>query len=249
MATLFGIISPCSSEDWPTLLDKRSTKELLAYLQDRQDSSSGISAHASITVKKAVIRNVLSDIDTDAASFTISRQPMRLEEKRAATVTFEQTPATTNDSQRRLSRWLLWDHRFWIRVRSYQANVIDRVVLRPYEPEDVSALKLALQNSESADDLMQVLATNAPGDVRFTLPVLVFDGQLIGFPTLGISFVSVSTLASDYRFARSQRTVSFLLDQVPKLDLDSETSTYRKTVSQPESRSNLEQPMELLRGL
>jgi len=213
MARLFELASAGSPEDWPSLLDKQSTKRLIAYFQNAEGSSSDARGRTvPITFQKAILRLKVSrgDAANNTLSFTISRSPMRSAESIINTTTLERGPSLSSSNGKQYSFWNLWDHRFWIRVVSEEENVIENVVLRPYLSEDVSAVRAMLECSKDGDQLMQQLAESAPGDIRFTIPVLVYQGNIVAFPTLGHSFVPASRLSFQCNFARSWRTARFL---------------------------------------
>lgn len=214
MARLFELASPSSSDDWPVLLDKQSTEKLLGYLRESQGSCPGLLGLAPISLQKAVLRPVVRDCDAiqNTTSFIICRQPMRLSEKYAATLTFQANHVLKNGKH--YSHWVLWDHRFWIRISSLEENIVQNVVVRPYQPDDVSVVKATLRDSQGAYNLERLLADSAPGDIRFTIPVLTYHGKVVVFPTLQLSLVPESSLSYQCRFARSPRTAEFLSENV-----------------------------------
>ncbi|KAI4214887.1 MAG: hypothetical protein LQ351_002600 [Letrouitia transgressa] len=91
------------------------------------------------------------------------------------------SPTTT------LSPWQLWDGRYWFRVfRSRDRDF----VIRPLTAGILKALRDSLQGRRrKLRELQDLLDSAAPGNVRFTLPVLMEDRpeatQALALPTLG----------------------------------------------------------------
>jgi len=227
MARLFELASAVSSEDWPSLLDKQSTKRLIAYFQNTDGSSSDAQGSIfPITFQKAILRFKVSNHDAanNILSFTISRLPMRSAERINNTVTLRSGPPSVSSNIKRYSFWTLWDHRIWIRVASEEENIIENVILRPYHSEDVSMVRAMLEGSKDGDELMHQLAERAPGDIRFTIPVLIYQGNIVAFPTLDYSFVPASRLSFQCNFARSSRTAKFLSRHVHSEQRDDSAS-------------------------
>ncbi|KIW34096.1 tRNA(Ile)-lysidine synthetase [Cladophialophora immunda] len=82
------------------------------------------------------------------------------------------------------SKWMLWDHRYWIRVRTKNSEALSQICIRPYAESDVQRVYAGLQNTSS--ELQSILAEAAPGKLRYTIPVLTVDGQVSVFPTLNV---------------------------------------------------------------
>lgn len=86
------------------------------------------------------------------------------------------------------SAWQLWDGRFWIQVANQQTQ---SVTLRPFCKIDMQRIHMNAPANISKK-LKGVLASAAPGKVRWTLPVIaeVHEdsmklGNVLAFPTLG----------------------------------------------------------------
>ncbi|KAL9608346.1 MAG: hypothetical protein Q9167_006818 [Letrouitia subvulpina] len=85
-----------------------------------------------------------------------------------------------------LSPWRLWDGRYWFRVvRSPDRDF----VIRPLTRVLLKALRDSLWGRrQKFRELQDLLESVAPGDLRFTLPVLMEDrpgAQVLALPTLG----------------------------------------------------------------
>ena len=82
------------------------------------------------------------------------------------------------------SSWKLWDGRFWIRVSN---NTGQNLEIRAFQEQDKSGLRKTLHNTQYKL-LRNALAVAAPGNVRWTLPVIAVAseaGKVLAFPTLG----------------------------------------------------------------
>lgn len=98
------------------------------------------------------------------------------------------------------SPWQLWDGRFWIRIQ----NGIQRLVkVRPLQLGDMRKVA-GLSPALFRDRVKNVLSLIAPGQLRYTLPIIVDDsGKLLGLPSLNMALEprSVrSTVAWEIRY-------------------------------------------------
>ncbi|OAL28716.1 hypothetical protein AYO22_02581 [Fonsecaea multimorphosa] len=141
--------------------------------------------------------------DEEGTVWTLSRPPMRVSEVTLTTRGFSvgahkeqagdgdasltaRVNLADNRSQAGLwSEWILWDHRYWIRVRTKNAKALSRVRVRTYSESDVQRVYARLQNRSS--ELQSLLAEAAPGKLRYTLPVLTVDEHVSVFPTLNVT--------------------------------------------------------------
>ncbi|KAI0411347.1 hypothetical protein F5X98DRAFT_380842 [Xylaria grammica] len=71
-------------------------------------------------------------------------------------------------------RWVLWDGRFWVRIRH---RLPYRVILWPFERSHAKAFRQSL-TPEDQQRLSTRLKKFAPGKTRFTLPALYFEEDL-----------------------------------------------------------------------
>ena len=89
------------------------------------------------------------------------------------------------------SSWKLWDGRFWIRVCNRTEEDLE---VRAFSPKDFKVLKCNVSRGEMRS-LRYKLSLAAPGDVRFTLPVIAqisSPGEIAAFRTLNQRLGSVS---------------------------------------------------------
>ena len=82
------------------------------------------------------------------------------------------------------SEWMLWDHRYWIRVRASDATRLSMIRIRTYAESDVQ--KVYEKLGEESSEFKAMLAEAAPGKSRYTIPVLTVEGQVAVFPTLNV---------------------------------------------------------------
>lgn len=139
---------------------------------------------------------------SQATVWTLSRPPMRAQELKRASMAFSLCLRKTvengqeiEDSKHELlsdedrnttvwSQWLLWDRRYWFRVRTKDALTMSTIRIRPYSDSDVPFVRSRLKDKGLG--LQKILAEAAPGKSRYTIPVLVVDSQVSVFPTLNV---------------------------------------------------------------
>lgn len=117
--------------------------------------------------------------------------------------------------------WLLWDSRFWLRFSLARVRKSGRekhddsahssktfpLVIRPLQTSDMVAIRHgASKNAPRSMRLNEVLQCEAPGPIRFTLPLLCRaaskesgqgqgdeDAKVLALPTIGHSFSGIQT--------------------------------------------------------
>lgn len=165
-------------------------------LHDFQQQNLSPRSH-SMTIQRAFLRRLTDHPvgEEGDAVWRLSRPPMRAAEIKLATTKFtarencEITPAVQQGShdlalsQAGLwSAWLLWDRRYWIRIRAKDIQTLDQIKVRPFQNTDEYYLRHNL--GRERDALQKVFAKVAPGKLRYTLPVLTWQGNVCVFPTL-----------------------------------------------------------------
>ncbi|KAH6679552.1 mitochondrial tRNA-lysidine synthetase [Halenospora varia] len=121
-------------------------------------------------------RTSISQNNTQKTVWLLSRQlPSQAQIKSLnsnLTITF---PPCTNITSPTWTPWILYDGRFWIRIK----NGTSPLTLRLVTESDMSQIQShSHKNSEKLKGLV-------PGKIRFTLPVLVLRDEVVGLPTLG----------------------------------------------------------------
>ncbi|KIW13675.1 tRNA(Ile)-lysidine synthetase [Exophiala spinifera] len=149
-----------------------------------------------LTIQRAFLRKLTDRTRGEEGSvvWRLSRPPMRAAEVERATMKF--TPREEHETASAVqqgnpgvasnqgiwSAWLFWDHRYWIRIRAKDADTLDQIEVRPFQNADESYLR---HNHEGERDVLQkMFAKVAPGKLRYTLPVLTWQGNVCVFPTL-----------------------------------------------------------------
>ena len=116
--------------------------------------------------------------------WTLSRQPYHLNTP---------PPTLLVPKRKATDTFVLWDGRFWIQL---QNDASHDICVRPLRASDL-AHELSLEFTQANQDLRAILHEAAPGDIRWTLPVIAFvdgvslpDGQqrVLALPSLGITF-------------------------------------------------------------
>lgn len=90
----------------------------------------------------------------------------------------------SEENEGRWSSWKLWDGRFWIRISNQTDQQLE---VRAFTTKDLNISKPNLSKEES-ESLRRKLAVAAPGDVRYTLPIIAQTSKprkVLAFPTLG----------------------------------------------------------------
>ena len=133
--------------------------------------------------------------------WTLSRPPLRTNERDSTSLGFDPTwcwgylnnagkaggwgrwPVEDEDKGV-WSKWLLWDNRYWVRVRTKDVQRLRKVRIRAYAESDVQSVNKSL--GDASNELQATLAETAPGKSRFTIPILTTNEKISGFPTLNV---------------------------------------------------------------
>ncbi|EXJ92349.1 hypothetical protein A1O3_00899 [Capronia epimyces CBS 606.96] len=194
LARLTSVVSYQSRDDVPTLVPQARLMEFL----DAMRSSDA----TFLTIQKVLLEKLQVDrsgIDHDRVAWRLSRPPMRSSEAKLAHQNFPlnspwtKTSLSSNstchpnvDSSSGVwSDWVLWDHRYWMRVRAQDPSSLSEICVRPYQESDAPYVVETLK--KDSVEFHDTLAKAAPGKLRYTLPVLTYQGRISVFPTLNIS--------------------------------------------------------------
>ncbi len=149
---------------------------------------------------------------TQSTTWNFSRPPMRARELEIASMAFqpslrhnidERAKMTKNSREYRdmtdkrkgiWSEWLLWDHRYWIRIRTKDAKRLSTIRIRPYTEPDAHDVYKRLGDNRAA--FQAILAEAAPGKSRYTIPVLTTNGRVSVFPTLNVKVRELKAMRS-----------------------------------------------------
>ncbi|EXJ94130.1 hypothetical protein A1O1_02523 [Capronia coronata CBS 617.96] len=193
LARLTSVVSYQSRDDVPTLVPHDRLVDFLEAMRSRGPKS--------LTIQKVLLEMLEvegSSIEFETVNWRLSRPPMRSSEIRLVHQGFlpkiaqgdiglgsSSTCQSAVDAAESVwSEWLLWDHRYWVRVRAKSAASLSEINIRPYQASD-AAQAFGTTENESAR-LRRILAQAAPGKTRYTLPVLTVRGRISVFPTLNI---------------------------------------------------------------
>ncbi|KIW87462.1 tRNA(Ile)-lysidine synthetase [Cladophialophora bantiana CBS 173.52] len=212
LARLTSVVSPQSKDDEPTLVPQHNLKQFIdknrsrireqmtirQVLLEKADSrpyASKNSVASSFELRGEV--NFGKDLSDERETvWTLSRPPMRLAEVALASRGFspfvgsgevenKDTDSAAWKETGLWSAWMLWDHRYWIRVRTENAEALSQIRIRPYSESD--AQRLCERLPKTGSKLQSILAEAAPGKLRYTIPVLTKEGQVSVFPTLNVT--------------------------------------------------------------
>ncbi|EXJ74789.1 uncharacterized protein A1O5_01484 [Cladophialophora psammophila CBS 110553] len=182
--------------------EQMTIRQVLLEKADSKPDASKSSVSSSFELRGEVNfgRNLSEERET---VWTLSRPPMRLAEVAIASRSFSpcvgpgevENKGTDSAAWKDLpeehsqtglwSEWMLWDHRYWIRVRTEDAKALSQIRVRPYSESDVQRVYERLPKTGS--ELQSILAEAAPGKLRYTIPVLTEEGQVLVFPTLNVT--------------------------------------------------------------
>ncbi|KAG0090362.1 hypothetical protein BGZ93_006344 [Podila epicladia] len=193
--------------------DSEDASESTAYRKTRRRASStgpastetanGLS-HRPTTVPTAALRPInisgvmFSPPRTSkglAGHWTISRQPMSIVDLRTNTVDI-----STDQLDDRSPIDLLWDQRFFLRIRAsdYRAGPRRTIHIRPLTLDDARLARrtlksLATNGDKISADQLQLFMDNVPGKTRLTIPVVSISStsvsdsdELVSIPTLAV---------------------------------------------------------------
>ncbi|KAL5606945.1 uncharacterized protein BROUX77_004138 [Berkeleyomyces rouxiae] len=113
---------------------------------------------------------------TSHAYFLLSRQPYSSLQRPPA-ISYASKTQYTTQAPSNIPSWHpthLWDGRYWFRLRH---RLPGRIVIAPLTPAHLSEFRRQLPRT-SRCALDEALRACAPGNIRFTLPALYFDGTI-----------------------------------------------------------------------
>lgn len=117
--------------------------------------------------------------------------PSRPERLRRQTILYRRQSSPAD------SQWQLWDHRYWIWIRSQRDAPYTEIKVRFLEPEDLAMARENLDHGQRK--VLNSALSAAPGACRYSLPAIVATGtsqnggddnaveQVVVLPTLGWS--------------------------------------------------------------
>jgi len=148
----------------------------------------------SIDTNSFTVRGVLIEPSQGFSDrlWVMSRRPFRALEDHQST--FVPAPFYSKGTDRDWSRWIAWDARYWIRIRTRNPEDVRNFQVRALRPADMAVLnaereRLPVQSRQA----LRTLGGAAPGRTRYTLPVLVKGSQARVLPTFDLEFPSEST--------------------------------------------------------
>ncbi|KAI1614918.1 cell cycle protein MesJ [Exophiala viscosa] len=181
LAQLTSVVSCQHRAAIPTLVSHQNLEDFLQIMQ---------SPELRRTTIQQVLLERLQSASQDASGSVLvrlARPPMRPAEVALATQGFSPSAPRDDDLPNEdgiWSEWLLWDHRYWIRVRTKNASRLEQIAVRPFQVADEGHLRQMVK--QERDELHSMLAEAAPGKLRYTLPILTFLGEISVFPTLNV---------------------------------------------------------------
>jgi tRNA(Ile)-lysidine synthase len=114
--------------------------------------------------------------------WVLTRQPYRKFEP-LPMIAFPPETHSRGSSLASRGHWHLWDGRYWIRVHNHTAKLI---TVRPFEKVDLKPFRNSLP-VWAQQRFNDTLSAAAPDKVRWTLPALAAEGEVVALPTLGFA--------------------------------------------------------------
>lgn len=193
LARLIELVSPLPPEDRPTLITTELVQRLAKYdLEKTQENS----LHNGILVSKVVVQALpISNVNESLEQrLILYRQPMRQAEidRNTLKFTIENEEKELNDEGVFRSQYIFWDQRFWVRVSAKNRGVIGNTQIRPLERADVLKIRKddhSKQNGATGtqkDAFDTLFIPQMPEKIKYTLPVLIYYGEVVALPTLGL---------------------------------------------------------------
>jgi len=212
IARLCDLTSPINKDFLALELSPTTTRSILNLLSGAgvSDQESGKEPH--LLVDKVDFRPISVGekiISKGTQALQVSRQAMRRSEVIAniQPLTFD----TVQPDGVCHSTWLCWDYRFFIRIRTPNLPAIKKanLIIRPYHPEDVAGVRKQLQESGEWTAFEERLELCAPGHVRYTMPVIVSNEQVVAFPTCDLKLDDHLPYQWQVAIPHHQRSVDF----------------------------------------
>ncbi|KAH0545590.1 hypothetical protein FGG08_000421 [Glutinoglossum americanum] len=142
---------------------------------------------ASVSCRKITPENIAvgqrrKESDYQEHGWVLMRQPYRKSEPFPVIAIPPEKRFKESDSASRGS-WHLWDGRYWIRVYNHTNKL---AIVRPLEPADLKPFRNSLP-TWSRQSFNNTLSAAAPDKIRWTLPALATESEVVALPTLGFA--------------------------------------------------------------
>ena len=180
LSRITTLISPQDKDDTPTLVSETRVNAFIDLLHSAGEER--------LLIQQVQLDKLLNspDMKPGESIWRLSRPPMRGVEIAAASQRFTPVETWQRDSNSGIwSQWILWDHRFWIRVRSASVKQVEYIGIRPFQKDDMLSVRRCLDKS-GYGELRNVLSDAAPDKLRYTLPILTYRDKISILPTLNI---------------------------------------------------------------
>lgn len=225
MQRVISIVSPLDEKLLPTMLNRDYVDQIHTLCMHGPSMKSN--KPASVLYNQIICARVSNDQSSNAITLRFSRQPISSGNTSSLTQRFQHdTKPIGSGTGRDYSRWMLWDQRFWLRVNGELA-VLNETIVRPYHPGDVSKVRQGLKQIDRLEAFEKMLSTYALGNIRFTLPVLLVSGEIVAFPTLGVSVIQSPQISWEVLYSRDPRATEFFFPDIE--DGDEIVWSFRKT--------------------
>lgn len=179
LSRLTSAISPQHREGAGTLIPEVRCQEFIKTLSSDEEA-------ATLQIQQTQIDRLSGrpGLKPGETLWRLSRPPLREAEVQAAEREFE--PAVDNPKENTSgiwSEWILWDHRYWIRVKAHSAEKMQDIGIRNYRATDNDRIRSGVSKYK---EFRATIKDFAPGKMMRNLPVLT-DGNLIAaFPTMNV---------------------------------------------------------------
>ncbi|KAG4303766.1 hypothetical protein PORY_002835 [Pneumocystis oryctolagi] len=169
MTHLISMVSPLKKQRITSVW--RITVDLFTknFLKTRQYTVGGVLIYAEWHFETLFIR--------------LARQPYAKSVKENPTVLVQSTSFSNPQDT-----WVLWDGRWWIRILS-KNDIIKQFRVRHLAENDIKPLFRVINSVDICYRKTMLRSLKAiKGNTKFTIPLVEFENDIIGLPTLGIIF-------------------------------------------------------------
>lgn len=179
LSRLTSVISPQHREGAGTLIPEVRCREFIKTMSSDQEA-------ATLQIQQTQIERLSGRLGLKPGEslWRLSRPPLREAEVRAAEREFE--PAVDEPKENRSgiwSEWILWDRRYWIRVKAQSAEKMQDIGIRNYRTTDNDRIRRGVSKYK---EFRATIKDFAPGKMMRSLPVLTDGSVVAAFPTLNV---------------------------------------------------------------
>ena len=188
LAQLCQLVTPILADKTQTLEEETKLDLFLDHLRSSFWKPESKKSAPSFSCSKVQFEGLRPESYEEGGPtfWRLSRQVMRPEER--TRTKFDVTKLSTTDTGNirhleHVSEWVFWDNRFWIQITTTDKRLFDHLAIRAFQGPDWGPWSKQFPK-QVAKTYRGIMNNHTPGKIRYTLPVLDFQGSIIAFPTL-----------------------------------------------------------------